>query len=107
MSFKHLSNSYDFFLRGEEILSGGQRIHFAPLLEERMKEAGVDPDTMREYVDGFKWGCPPVSILVQMFLKQLTDVMKTSARRRRCWPRAGCYVILETRQRPLVEPLPA
>ncbi|KAH9858604.1 aspartyl-tRNA synthetase cytoplasmic [Lenzites betulinus] len=70
------SNSYDFFLRGEEILSGGQRIHVAPLLEERMKEDGVDPETMQEYVDGFRWGCPPhggggvgLERVVMLFLK--------------------------------------
>jgi aspartyl/asparaginyl-tRNA synthetase len=57
-----LSNSYDFFLRGEEILSGGQRIHDAPLLEERMKEAGIDPASMKDYLDGFKYGCPPVRL---------------------------------------------
>jgi aspartyl/asparaginyl-tRNA synthetase len=56
-----LSNSYDFFLRGEEILSGGQRIHDAALLEERMVEAGIEPDSMKDYLDGFKYGCPPVS----------------------------------------------
>lgn len=47
-------------MRGEEILSGGQRIHDAPLLEERMKASGVDPETMIDYVNGFRWGCPPV-----------------------------------------------
>ncbi|RPD53983.1 aspartyl-tRNA synthetase, cytoplasmic [Lentinus tigrinus ALCF2SS1-6] len=69
-------NSYDFFVRGEEILSGGQRIHTAPFLEERMKEAGIDPDTMKEYVDGFRWGCPPhggggvgLERIVMLFLK--------------------------------------
>ena len=61
---QRLSNSYDFFLRGEEILSGGQRIHDAPFLEQRMRESQVDPDTMKDYVEGFKWGCPPVSSLV-------------------------------------------
>lgn len=29
------SNSYDMFMRGEEILSGAQRIHDAQLLTER------------------------------------------------------------------------
>lgn len=29
-----------------------------------MKDAGVDLDTMKEYVDGFRWGCPPVSLPV-------------------------------------------
>ena len=69
-----ISNSYDFFLRGEEILSGGQRVHIAPLLEERMKEAGVEPETMKEYVDGFRWGCPPVSTAVQVRHRAIFDV---------------------------------
>ena len=43
------------------MLSGGQRIHHAPLLEQRMISCGIDPDSMRDYVDGFRWGCPPVS----------------------------------------------
>ncbi|TBU26483.1 aspartyl-tRNA synthetase, cytoplasmic [Dichomitus squalens] len=70
------SNSYDIFLRGEEILSGGQRIHVAPFLEQRMRESNIDPDTMKEYVDGFRWGCPPhggggvgLERLVMLFLK--------------------------------------
>jgi aspartyl/asparaginyl-tRNA synthetase len=48
-------------MRGEEILSGAQRIHHAPLLEANMKSVGIDPDApgMKEYVDGFRWGCPP------------------------------------------------
>ncbi|KAI1783747.1 aspartyl-tRNA synthetase, cytoplasmic [Ganoderma leucocontextum] len=71
-----LSNSFDFFLRGEEILSGGQRIHDAPFLEQRMREAQVDPATMNDYVEGFKWGCPPhggggigLERIVMLFLK--------------------------------------
>jgi aspartyl/asparaginyl-tRNA synthetase len=60
-SAQQLSNSYDFFMRGEEILSGAQRIHHAPLLEANMRSVGIDPDAagMKEYVDGFRWGCPP------------------------------------------------
>jgi aspartyl/asparaginyl-tRNA synthetase len=46
-------------MRGEEILSGGQRVHEAPMLEERLKQFGIDPETVREYVDGFRWGAPP------------------------------------------------
>lgn len=55
------SNSYDFFLRGEEILSGAQRIHDPTFLAQRMKEFGVDPEGagLKDYVDGFKLGCPP------------------------------------------------
>jgi len=53
-----LSNSYDFFMRGEEILSGAQRVHNAPLLEERMKAVGIKPEDMAEYLDCFKWAAP-------------------------------------------------
>jgi aspartyl/asparaginyl-tRNA synthetase len=35
------SNSYDMFMRGEEILSGAQRIHDADFLSERAKAHGV------------------------------------------------------------------
>ncbi|GAB7356019.1 hypothetical protein MBLNU459_g6640t1 [Dothideomycetes sp. NU459] len=57
------SNSYDFFMRGQEILSGAQRIHDAAFLSKRMKEhvTPVDPqsDGFRDYVNAFKYGCPP------------------------------------------------
>lgn len=46
-------------MRGEEILSGAQRVHDAPFLEERMKSVGINPDDMKAYVDGFRLGCPP------------------------------------------------
>ncbi|KAK3078308.1 hypothetical protein LTS18_007912, partial [Coniosporium uncinatum] len=36
-----LSNSYDFFMRGQEICSGAQRVHNAEFLKQRMK--GMDP----------------------------------------------------------------
>ncbi|TFK57233.1 aspartyl-tRNA synthetase [Heliocybe sulcata] len=54
-----LSNSYDFFMRGEEILSGAQRIHDPTLLIEQMKKKGIEPESMKHYVDAFRMGCPP------------------------------------------------
>jgi aspartyl-tRNA synthetase len=58
---QNLSNSYDFFMRGEEIMSGAQRVHQYDLLKERMKTFGVDPenDGLRDYVESFKYGTPP------------------------------------------------
>uniref|UniRef100_A0A915DBU2 Aspartate--tRNA ligase, cytoplasmic n=1 Tax=Ditylenchus dipsaci TaxID=166011 RepID=A0A915DBU2_9BILA len=53
------SNSYDMFMRGKEILSGGQRIHDAKLLTERAKQHGIDLRTIQAYLDAFKYGCPP------------------------------------------------
>ncbi|KAL0951109.1 hypothetical protein HGRIS_007846 [Hohenbuehelia grisea] len=54
-----LSNSYDFFMRGEEILSGAQRIHDAAFLAEKMREKGVEPESMKDYINAFRMGCPP------------------------------------------------
>lgn len=55
------SNSYDFFMRGEEILSGAQRIHDPKLLKERMKAHGLSPEDpgLKDYVESFTYGCAP------------------------------------------------
>merc|ERR1712240_339447 len=53
------SNSYDMFMRGEEILSGAQRIHNPEFLTERAKHHGVALDTIASYIDSFRYGCPP------------------------------------------------
>ncbi|EEH42912.1 aspartate-tRNA(Asn) ligase [Paracoccidioides brasiliensis Pb18] len=53
------TNSFDIFVRGQEIVSGGQRIHDEKILEKRMRDAGIDPLTMEDYLEGFRWGAPP------------------------------------------------
>lgn len=53
------SNSYDMFIRGEEILSGAQRIHDPVYLEERAVEHGVEIKTIQPYIDAFKYGAAP------------------------------------------------
>jgi len=53
------SNSYDMFMRGEEILSGAQRIHDPKFLAERATAHGIDLSTIAAYIDAFKYGCPP------------------------------------------------
>lgn len=79
-----LSNSYDFFMRGEEILSGAQRIHDPALLVEKMKEKGIDPASMTPYVDAFRMGCPPhggggigLERVLMLFLK-LNNIRRAS-----------------------------
>ncbi|KAI1172774.1 aspartyl-tRNA synthetase [Nemania sp. FL0916] len=52
------TNSFDIFLRGQEITTGGQRINNPQGLAERMAKAGVDPQTMEEYMQAFEWGAP-------------------------------------------------
>ncbi|KAI9347772.1 hypothetical protein DFJ73DRAFT_836269 [Zopfochytrium polystomum] len=69
------SNSYDFFMRGEEILSGAQRVHDAH---------GVDLKTIQPYIDAFKYGAPPhggggigLERVVMLYLK-LGNIRRTS-----------------------------
>ncbi|KAJ5115262.1 hypothetical protein NUU61_001021 [Penicillium alfredii] len=54
-----LTNSFDMFVRGQEIVSGGQRIHEPHMLEENMRRVGINPDDMEEYMEAFRWGAPP------------------------------------------------
>ncbi|XP_037767925.1 aspartate--tRNA ligase, cytoplasmic isoform X1 [Chelonia mydas] len=53
------SNSYDMFMRGEEILSGAQRIHNPQLLTERAQHHGIDLEKIKAYIDSFRYGAPP------------------------------------------------
>jgi nondiscriminating aspartyl-tRNA synthetase len=53
------SNSYDMFVRGQEIVSGAQRIHEPEMLERRARECGVDPATIKDYIDSFRLGAWP------------------------------------------------
>jgi nondiscriminating aspartyl-tRNA synthetase len=62
-----LSNSYDFFMRGEEILSGAQRVHDVDKLLERCRTDGGHGEPMSEeaidsikgYIDSFRHGALP------------------------------------------------
>ncbi|KZV99070.1 aspartate-tRNA ligase [Exidia glandulosa HHB12029] len=79
-----LSNSYDFFMRGEEILSGAQRIHEPQLLMQEMRKKGIDPESMKAYVDAFRMGCPPhggggigLERVLMLFLK-LNNIRRAS-----------------------------
>eukprot|EP00915_Cephaloidophora_sp_WS-2016_P003086 GHVH01004173.1.p1 GENE.GHVH01004173.1~~GHVH01004173.1.p1 ORF type:complete len:495 (-),score=71.55 GHVH01004173.1:81-1565(-) len=53
------SNSYDFMMRGEEIVSGAQRIHDPEQLIERAVCKGMDVATITDYVDSFRLGSLP------------------------------------------------
>ena len=53
------ANAYDFFMRGEEIMSGAQRVHDPEMLTERAKAHGVDPVSVESYIDSFRFGAPP------------------------------------------------
>lgn len=53
------SNSYDMFMRGEEVLSGAQRIHDPTLLTQRALLHNIKLETIQPYIDSFKFGAPP------------------------------------------------
>eukprot|EP01104_Vermistella_antarctica_P000996 TRINITY_DN11070_c0_g1_i1.p1 TRINITY_DN11070_c0_g1~~TRINITY_DN11070_c0_g1_i1.p1 ORF type:complete len:614 (+),score=190.50 TRINITY_DN11070_c0_g1_i1:174-2015(+) len=82
-----LSNSYDLFIRGEEICSGAQRIHDVDFLTKRFYEKnGPDAkiDEVQSYIDAFKYGAPPhggggigMERLVMLYLG-LPNIRRTS-----------------------------
>ncbi|KAK5657885.1 hypothetical protein OQA88_2434 [Cercophora sp. LCS_1] len=53
------TNSFDIFVRGQEITSGGQRIHNPKLLASKMRKVGIEPRGMQEYMQGFEYGVLP------------------------------------------------
>lgn len=50
------SNSYDFFIRGEEILSGAQRINDYEQLLKSALSHGIDVMKIADYLNSFKYG---------------------------------------------------
>lgn len=78
------SNSYDMFMRGEEILSGAQRIHDPDYLVERAKHHAIDTSKIAAYIEAFRFGCPPhagggigMERVVMLYLG-LDNIRKTS-----------------------------
>lgn len=56
---ERFTNSYDMFIRGEEISSGAQRIHDSAMLLQRAESLQVDLKPIIEYVDAFRLGAWP------------------------------------------------
>jgi len=80
---ENYSNSFDIFLRGQEISSGAQRIHDKDLLVKRCTECGVDIKKIQSYIDAFAYGAYPhagcgfgLERIVMLFLG-LKDVRQT------------------------------
>ncbi|KAL5196864.1 hypothetical protein ABZP36_000376 [Zizania latifolia] len=78
------SNSFDVFIRGEEIISGAQRIHTPELLTKRAIECGIDASTIASYIESFTYGAPPhggfgvgLERVVMLFCA-LNNIRKTS-----------------------------
>ena len=56
---ENYSASFDIFIRGEEIISGAQRVHDSKLLTARAVEHGIPTEQIQSYLDAFKCGCYP------------------------------------------------
>jgi len=54
-----LVKAYDLLYNGVELASGTQRIHIPELLERRLVEKGLNPESFRFYIDAFRYGAPP------------------------------------------------
>lgn len=54
-----LSKSFDLLYKGIEITSGAQREHRADVLEKQISEKGLNPEDFKDYIEFFKYGCPP------------------------------------------------
>lgn len=79
-----VSNSYDMFMRGEEILSGAQRIHDPDYLTQRASHHAIDISKIAAYIESFRLGCPPhagggigMERVVMLYLG-LDNIRKTS-----------------------------
>jgi nondiscriminating aspartyl-tRNA synthetase len=54
------SNSYDIFIRGQEICSGAQRCHDPDLVEKILQEKGIEVgDGLKSYIESFRHGVSP------------------------------------------------
>lgn len=55
---EELTKTYDLLFKGIEITSGAQREHRYENLKQNIIENGINPDSMKEYLDFFRYGAP-------------------------------------------------
>jgi len=54
-----LSRGFDLNYGRDEMTSGGQREHRVDVLEENLRDMGLEPADFTFYTDGFRYGAPP------------------------------------------------
>ena len=54
-----LTHSYDLLWKGLEITTGAQREHRHDVLLRQAAEKGLAPEPMTDYLNCFRYGCPP------------------------------------------------
>jgi nondiscriminating aspartyl-tRNA synthetase len=53
------SLSFDLIYKGQELVSGSQRIHSYDQLMQQLQDRGVNPESFEGYLQAFKYGMPP------------------------------------------------
>ena len=54
-----LTKGFDLIYKGLEVVTGAQREHRYDVLLEQAKERGADVESLEDYINFFKYGCPP------------------------------------------------
>ena len=54
-----LTKSFDLLWRGLEVTTGAQREHRVDVLKKQAVEKGIVLDSIKYYIDFFRYGCPP------------------------------------------------
>ena len=54
-----LSRGFDLNYGRDEMTSGGQREHRVDVLEQNLRNMGLEPEDFNFYTDGFRYGAPP------------------------------------------------
>jgi len=84
-AFYHMKNplnptlalGYDLFWKGVEITTGAQREHRYEELKNNAKERDIQEESLQDYFDYFKYGCPPhggFAIGTERLLMKLLDL---------------------------------
>lgn len=54
-----ITKSFDLLYKGVEVTTGAQREHRLEVLEKQAKEKGMALEPMKDYLNFFRYGCPP------------------------------------------------
>lgn len=54
-----LTNSFDLLWKGLEVTTGAHREHRVEILSKQAQEKGIPLESIKHYVDFFRYGCPP------------------------------------------------
>lgn len=84
-AFYHMKNpdntqlalGYDLFWKGLEITTGAQREHRYDELKKNIEERGMKVESLQDYLEYFKYGCPPhggFAIGTERFLMKLLNI---------------------------------